>query len=88
MGPITFPYYPSAKPYKVYAQQFDSVNAEVCCFDTSHILKIVDPDGNEIDCERFYVESGDRGFQEVGRDEYDALVLSYKKALKNRVANK
>lgn len=88
VGPITFPYYPSAKPYKVYAQQFDSVNAEVGCFDTSHILKIVDPDGNEIACERFYVESGDRGFQEVGRDEYDARVLSYRKALKRSVANK
>lgn len=88
VGPITFPYYPSAKPYKVYAHQFDSVNAEVGCFDTSHILKIVDPDGNEIDCERFYVESGDRGFQEVGREEYAARVLSYRNALKSRVANK
>lgn len=48
IGPITLPYYPKAKPYKVYAQQFDSVNAKVGCFDTSHILKIVDPDGNEI----------------------------------------
>jgi hypothetical protein len=60
------------------------VNAEVGCFDTSHILKIEDPDGNVIDCERFYVEGGDRGFQEVGRDEYAARVLSYRNALKNK----
>lgn len=82
VGPITFPYYPSVKPYKVYARQFDSVNAEVGCFDTVHVLKVVDPEGNEIACERFYVEDGDRGFREVGREEYAGRVLSYRNALR------
>lgn len=75
-GPITLPYYPKARPYKVYAKQFDSVNAEVGSFDTSHIIKIVDPDGNEIPCERFYKETTD-GDEEIGRDEYLRREQSY-----------
>lgn len=81
IGPITLPYYPKAKPYKVYAQQFDSVNAEVGCFDTSHIIKIVDPDGNEIPCERFYAETAD-GEEEISAEEYRGRYLRYLDALK------
>lgn len=76
VGPITLPYCPKEKPYKVYAKQFDSVNAEVGSFDTSHIIKIVDPDGNEIPCERFYKETTD-GEEEIGRDEYLRREQSY-----------
>lgn len=83
VGPITLPYYPKAKPYKVYAQQFDSVNAEVGCFDTSHIIKIVDPDGNEIPCERFYAETVD-DMVEIDKDEYLRREKSYREKLKKR----
>ena len=76
VGGISLPYYPKEKPYKVYAKQFDSVNAEVGSFDTSHIIKIVDPDGNEIPCERFYAETTD-GAREIGRDEYLLREQSY-----------
>lgn len=82
-GPITLPYIPTDTPYKVYAQQFDSVNAEPGCFDTSHIIKIVDPDGNEIPCERFYAETAD-GMTEISRDEYGRRRASYEQALKNK----
>lgn len=78
VGPITLPYYPKDKPYRVYAQQFDSVNAEVCCFDTSHIIKIVDPDGNEIPCERFYAETAD-GMVAIDEEEYRRRERSYKR---------
>ena len=81
IGPITLPYYPKGKPYKVYAQQFDSVNAEPGCYDTTHIIKIVDPDGNEIPCERFYAETvGD--MVEINKDEYLRREQSYRAALK------
>lgn len=83
VGPITLPYYPKAKPYKVYAQQFDSVNAEVGCFDTSHIIKIVDPDGNEIPCERFYAETVD-DMVEIDKEEYLRREKSYREKLKKR----
>lgn len=83
IGPITLPYYPKAKPYKVYAQQFDSVNAEVGCFDTSHIIKIVDPDGNEIPCERFYAETVD-DMVEIDKEEYLRREKSYREKLKKR----
>ena len=78
-GPITLPYYPSEKPYKVYAQQFDSVNAEAGCFDTTRIIKIVDPEGNEIPCERFYAEM-DMGMEPISKEEYDRRRASYEKA--------
>lgn len=83
VGPITLPYYPKAKPYKVYAQQFDSVNAEVGCFDTSHIIKIVDPDGNEIPCERFYAETVD-DMVEIDKEEYLRREKSYREKRKKR----
>ena len=83
VGPITLPYYPKAKPYKVYAKQFDSVNAEVGCFDTSHIIKIVDPDGNEIPCERFYAETVD-DMVEIDKEEYLRREKSYREKLKKR----
>lgn len=79
IGPITLPYYPKAKPYKVYAQQFDSVNAEVGCYDTTHIIKIVGPEGNEIPCERFYAEM-DTGMEPISKEEYDRRRASYEKA--------
>lgn len=69
--------------YKVYAQQFDSVNAEVGCFDTSHIIKIVDPDGNEIPCERFYAETVD-DMVEIDKEEYLRRESSYREKLKKR----
>lgn len=81
VGPIALPYYPTAKPYKVYAQQFDSVNGEVGCFDTSHIIKIVDPDGNEIPCERYYAETPD-DMKEISAEEYRGRYLRYLSALK------
>lgn len=82
-GPITLPYIPTDKPYKVYAQQFDSVNAEPGCFDTSYIVKIVDPEGSEIPCERFYAETAD-DITEISRDEYDRRRASYEQALNNK----
>ena len=78
-GTITLPYYPAARPYKVYAQQFDSVDAEVGCYDTVHIIKIVDPKGNEISCERFYAETG-TGMEPISKEEYDRRRASYEKA--------
>lgn len=78
VGPISLPYYPKDKPYKVYAQQFDSVNAEVGCYDTTRIIKVVDPDGNEIPCGRFYAETAD-GMVEIDEEEYLRRERSYKR---------
>lgn len=80
VGPIELPYMPPDTPYKVYAKQFDSVNAEVGCFDTTHVIKIVDPDGNTIPCERFYAET-ERDMEEISKEEYIRRRLSYEKAL-------
>ena len=84
-GPITLPYMPSDEPYRVYAQQFDSVNAEPGCYDTMHIIKIVDPEGNTIPCERFYAETY-RDMEEISKEEYIRRRLSYEKALERSKA--
>lgn len=84
IGPITLPYYPKEKPYKVYAQQFDSVNAEVGCYDTTHVIKIVDPDGNVIPCERFYAETAD-SMEEISKEEYLRREQSYRSKLKGKM---
>lgn len=81
IGPISFPYYPVSKPYKVYAKQFDSVNAACGCYDTTHVIKIVDPDGNEIPRELYYAETTD-SMEEISKEEYLRREQSYKAALK------
>ena len=83
VGPIELPYMPPDRPYKVYAKQFDSVNAEVGCYDTTHVIKIVDPDGNTIPCERFYAET-ERDMEEISEGEYIRRRSSYEKALAKR----
>ena len=81
--PISLPYYPKAKPYKVYARRFDHVNAGPGCFDTTHILKVVDPDGNAISDERFYKETAD-GMAEIGMEEYIGREAAYYAALEGK----
>lgn len=78
VGPLTLPYYPKDKPYRVYAQRFDSVNAEAGCYDTTRIIKIVAPDGNEIAGERFYAETAD-GMVEIDEEEYRRRERSYER---------
>jgi hypothetical protein len=59
------------------------VNAEPGCFDTSHIIKIVDPEGNEIPCERFYAETY-RDMEEISEEEYNRRRSSYEQALQRK----
>lgn len=81
-GPIAMPYYPPGKPYKVYAKTYDSVNDEPGCYDTVHIMKIVKPDGDTENFERFYHEGPDGNMVEIGKDEFEKYrdaALSHRK---------
>lgn len=66
--PITMPYCPSEKPYKVYSEEFlfDPKNGD---FDTIVIRYIITPEGERIDSERFFKESGN-GWEEISIAEF------------------
>lgn len=81
--PITFPYMPSEKPYKVYDRTFDSVNAERGCFDTVACLRIEEPDGTVHAVNKFWKEV-DNHFEEITKEEYDLRLESYMNKLEER----
>ena len=81
--PITFPYMPSERPYKVYDRTFDSVNAERGCFDTVACLRIEGPDGTVHAVNKFWKEVDDH-FEEITKAEYDLRMESYMNKLAER----
>lgn len=84
--PITFPYMPSEKPFKVYDRTFDSVNAEQGCFDTVACLRIEEPDGTVHAVNKFWKEAGDH-FEEITKEEYDLRLESYTNKLAEKGDN-
>lgn len=84
--PITFPYMPSERPYKVYDRTFDSVNAEPGCFDTVACLRIEEPDGTVHAVNKFWKEADDH-FEEITKEEYDLRLESYNDKLAERGNN-
>lgn len=59
--PITMPYYPNSKPYKVYCENFlykkpDAVGE----FDHKALLYMIKPDGEREEINAYYMEQGDR----------------------------
>lgn len=68
MYPITMPYIPEDKPYKVYIEDFltDSQNGD---FDTVGIFYVITPNEERVEINRFFKESND-GFVEITQSEY------------------
>jgi hypothetical protein len=69
MFPITMPYIPENKPYKVYVEEFlyDKKNGD---WDTEGILYVLTPDGERIDIHRYFGEV-DGKFVEISFEEYE-----------------
>ena len=72
LRPISLPYYPESKPYRVYVREYlsDSKHAD---FDTIGVLYAISPDGEHIDINRFFKESGPT-FVEISGEEYADIV--------------
>ena len=68
MFPITFPYIPEDKQYRVYAEQFlyEEGNGD---YDTEAILYCIKPDGEKVDICRYFGEV-DGKFVEISLEEY------------------
>ena len=68
--PISMPYMPEEKPFKVYCEDFltDRKNGD---FDTVGILYIIEPSGNKTDICRFFKPGEDgRDWDEIDENEY------------------
>ena len=66
--PITMPYIPFDKPFKVYTEEFltDAKNGD---YDTTGLLYAIDPHGNRIEINRYFKEVPS-GFAEIDEAEY------------------
>lgn len=73
--PITMPYIPTDKPFKVYCEDFltDSKNGD---YDTVGVLYGIDPEGNRFDIYRYFKDGdGDECMIETGKEEYETRKL-------------
>lgn len=78
MYPITMPYIPTRKPFKVYTHDFlvDPKNGD---YDTRGILWMVTPYGERVDINRYFKDGGN-GMIEIDKAEYEERE---KEAMKN-----
>lgn len=88
MFPITMPYMPCNKPFKVICETFLADPKGHGDFDTRGILRVIKPDGEVVEINRFFREPTNlseqkaascNGWLEISKQEYDA-----RKAGKNK----
>ena len=70
--PISLPYFPESKPYRVYIREYLS-DPKHGDFDTIGVLYVITPDGEHVDINRFFTESGPT-FVEISSEEYADIV--------------
>lgn len=68
MFPITMPYLPESKSYKVACEEFltDRINGD---YDTMGILYVMTPKGKKVEINRYFKEAKE-GFEEIDEKEY------------------
>lgn len=70
--PLTMPYMPEDKPYKVFCEEFltDQKNGD---FDTIGIHYIIKPNGERVDIKRYFKDGNTvyGGWDEIEREEYE-----------------
>lgn len=79
--PITMPYFPESKPFRVYCEEFltDRKNGD---FDTVGILYVIKPDGERVEINRYFKE-GEKDFIEIASCEYEMRRKMYHELLEN-----
>ena len=68
MFPITMPYYPTVKPYRVMTQDF-LVDESMGDFDTRAVFYVVTPGNERIEINRYFKEDKN-GWIEISKNEY------------------
>lgn len=82
--PITLPYYPSTKRYRVYTEDFlsDSANGD---FDTEAILYLITPDDEKVELNRFYHEfEKGKPMKEISKEKYEEFKKKANRITKNK----
>lgn len=69
MFPITMPYFPSNKPYRVYSEEFlvDPKNGD---YDTWAYLYVMTPEGERIELNQYWCEKDGKVYQ-ITKEEYE-----------------
>ena len=70
MFPITLPYYPTTKKYKVYVESF-LVNPANGDYDTQGVLYCITPKGERVEINRFFAEKDGEEMVEITKEEYE-----------------
>lgn len=76
MYPITMPYAPPAKPYKVYEETFLYEEGRGD-YDTMGLLYVITPDDERVELNKFYKE-GPEGWIEIDENEYQLRKDKYR----------
>ena len=74
--PITMPYMPSSKKYKVVTEDF-ATTGEVGCWDTFAIHYIITPEGDKVKINKFYKEDSTGELVEITEEEYFDRRIKY-----------
>ena len=77
MYPITMPYFPPDKPFRVYREDFlsDPKNGD---YDTMGIFYVITPRDERVEINRFFTEGGG-SFKEISGEEYNEMKEAAKK---------
>lgn len=77
MYPITMPYFPPDKPFRVYREDFLS-NPKNGDYDTLGIFYVITPQDERVEINRFFTED-DGSFKEISGEEYNEMKEAAKK---------
>jgi hypothetical protein len=69
--PVTMPYMPEDKPFRVYTEDFLMDSTKNGDFDTIGVLYVITPDGKRVEISRYFKET-ETGFSEINSEEYVA----------------
>ena len=82
MYPITFPYMPPRRPYRVIERVFGK-NGGPREYDTIGVLRLETPDGRIELVNRFYKKDENGKFVRISKEEYEHRLESYKSSHMN-----
>lgn len=85
--PISLPYYPSDKKFKIYMRTFNTVSNEIGCFDTQAVEYIETPWGEKINIHKYFADKGPGPMVEISYDEYIERCRNRKDTLDKKIGN-
>lgn len=85
--PITMPYLPNAKPFKLFQEEFLASSKDGEDYDTFAFLYILMPDGRKIELNRYFKEDANGQIVPIQKEEYDWRKSKAEKRVKDTNAS-